>query len=469
MASLIIRSVFLAIAISVVTNFAEADELLTQLPEGPNTLMVMDATKLLASDMARDGGWNAKVRDGSAPIHLPEEAQRVVVAASIDSSRDFSSVWQAGLVSLSRPLSLSLVARAAGGYADTVNGMSAAWIPSGLYCVEMAPTVLGIRYPSDRQAVARWSQAYSEKNPTHLPVYLSQAAAAIDRGPQMVLAMDLSSIAQPQRLRKNLASNEAVKKFKLNPEEVATAVLSLKGLVMEVTVTDKASGQIRVDFDKPLTLSAAAAKGLVLEGLSQMAADLPGLDSWKATVTSQSIVMVGDLSDDALRRLFSIIQFPHIDTNEPANSETSSADKMLKASKSYFDSVNTLVSDLKKNSKQSTRDSYWQERYAEKIDALPLLNVDPDLLDFGGKTAQTLRVMSTSRTKNAIKGGVQAQNSIADNTYYGYGRDLGRTTHAIGSQALGASNITRIDGYKLISDATAEMRRLLTERYNVEF
>ncbi len=469
MAKLIIRSVLLIIAISVVSNGLKADELLSQLPDGANTLMVLDATKLMASEMALDRGWNSKVRDGSAPIHLPEEAQRVVMAAAIDSSRDFSSVWQAGLVSLSRPLSLSLVARAAGGYADTVNGKSAAWIPSGIYCVEMAPTVLGVRYPSDRQALARWSQTYSNKTATRLPSYLAQAATGIDRGAQMVLAMDLSSIAQPHRVRKNLENNEVVKKFKLNPEKVAAAVLSLKGFVMEVTVTDKASGQIRVDFDTNLTLSDAAGKALVLDALSEMAADLPGLDSWKATVTSQSIVMVGDLSDDALRRLFSMLQFPHIDTDEPGSSETSSANKMLEASKAYFDSVTTLVADLKKNSKNSTRDSYWQERYAEKIDALPLLNVDPDLLDFGAKTAQTLRVMSTSRTKNAIKAGVQSENSIADSSYYGYGRDLGRTTHAIGSQAVGASNITRTDGYKLISDATAEMRRTLTERYKVEF
>ena len=93
MANLIIRSVLLTIAISAATNAVAADELLTQLPEGANTLMVLDATKLMASDLARDRGWDSKLRDGSAPIRLPEEAQRVVMAAAIDSSRDFTSVW----------------------------------------------------------------------------------------------------------------------------------------------------------------------------------------------------------------------------------------------------------------------------------------------------------------------------------------------------------------------------------------
>ena len=154
------------------------------------------------------------------------------------------------------------------------------------------------------------------------------------------------------------------------------------------------------------------------------------------------------------------------------------------------------MDDLEKETKTSFGNTYWFDRYSQKIDRLPILHVDPELLDFGEKTAQTLRVMSGSRKGANISGGLARTDASAngggsrnggyrnyDQSYRnsGYGgrnrvaqahRDLNSDINAVNAAkaraAAGATN-TKIQGFKLITDATVEMRRTLTERYNVEF
>lgn len=47
------------------------------------------------------------------------------------------------------------------------------------------------------------------------------------------------------------------------------------------------------------------------------------------------------------------------------------------------------------------------ERYARKIDRLPILYVDEDFLEWGSKTAETLLIMAETRRGAGVSAGVR--------------------------------------------------------------
>ena len=58
----------------------------------------------------------------------------------------------------------------------------------------------------------------------------------------------------------------------------------------------------------------------------------------------------------------------------------------------YFHSVNKLLAELRKQSSKTYAIlARHYQQYAQQIDELPILGVDPDLLKWGGDVAVTLR------------------------------------------------------------------------------
>ena len=70
------------------------------------------------------------------------------------------------------------------------------------------------------------------------------------------------------------------------------------------------------------------------------------------------------------------------------------------ASLAYYKAINTLIDELevKQGAKKQSfqRVGIWHSKYAEKIDALPLLNVDEELLNWGAKVSSMLRALASS-------------------------------------------------------------------------
>jgi hypothetical protein len=118
----------------------------------------------------------------------------------------------------------------------------------------------------------------------------------------------------------------------------------------------------------------------------------------------------------------------------------------------------------------------WLEKYAQKIDRLPVLDVDPEVLDWGGKTAQTMRVMTSIQRQSTLNAGVQKsalRTGVTGDSYYGYSYSSAAGT------ALDASQIDRtqqakgsytvVEGWRRIDDATSEIKKKMTQRYRIEF
>ena len=124
----------------------------------------------------------------------------------------------------------------------------------------------------------------------------------------------------------------------------------------------------------------------------------------------------------------------------------------------------------------------WMDKYARKIDRMPILNVDEELLEFGAGVSQSLRVMSGAKKSSNVRSGVR-QSSTYGNYYstgyggryggnstgYGYGTRPQSQRVQIKTQERAKANMVKFDQFEKIENGLAEMRQRMTKKYMVEF
>ena len=225
---------------------------------------------------------------------------------------------------------------------------------------------------------------------------------------------------------------------------------------------------------KQITRNVLANNGLQLDDFDQV----------HFNVTGQSLTAEAQMSKGGLRRLLSLLDVPApaIETSESATTKTdNSSDQRGAKSLAYFRSVTSLLEDLRgdrtKQDPRGGQDAVWMDKYAQKIDRLPVLDVDEEVLDWGTKTAQTLRVMATSRRGAGLSAGSQ-KSGLRTGGYYDSYYNVGSINNAtatannanqIDVQTGNVATGQRVEGWRLIDNATADIRKKSTQRYGVEF
>ena len=154
-----------------------------------------------------------------------------------------------------------------------------------------------------------------------------------------------------------------------------------------------------------------------------------------------------------------------------------------------------LLNDLKAlegKSQTFAQKGVWYDRYAGKIEQLPTLNVDPEIVDYGFFVAKQLRTASATVRGANIAIGVNTSQAVNDGAIgsgaYGYGYGYGSygvvTPRAAAAAEYTYHNAQRrvirktgqgqarmsIDGLRseLIS-ATNDTRRRMTDKYKIQF
>ena len=459
-----------------------ADELLKRVPAGANALMVIDVTALEATPLSQAQGWQKKHEAAfvERPLMLPPEASRIVVASQLNFAGELNVDWELAVMQLTEPLSMRSIARAEGGYVDKIGGVDCAWTPSDAYFVALEPKQLGVVFPANRQFVSRWAQ---ERTGMLSSGYLLVADKQVDRMNQIVMALDLKDVPQPHRLRERLQASPALKTLSAKMHAIETLISGVQGLTLRIAVGQSARGTLRVDFSDSPQVLGTQTKPLLLEALDSFGAMLPGLDQWTAKTEAKSIVLEGTFSTDALRRVFSLLELPSTKfstlkdelPDTPSSSSPSEASKAA-ASKTYFKSISVLIEDLRKTL-GDTRDNHavWMERYGRKVDALPILNVDDDLLAWGARIGETFRTMALAERGSGIKSGVR-KSSVYGNYQYNYdqnGYGSARSTPSVKAQIdteeRAQAKAVRYNSWKEIEDATAVIRKEMTKKFQVEF
>jgi len=490
-------------------SFAQGsfDDLLSRVPGDANALIIVQVDKVRNSGFAKSAGGLKDDTRAALNGHAfsREHVARVVLASELDLA-SLLPVWEIALAATTKTPSASEIARIVGGRTELFGDIESVWLPVDAYLVLVEPRLVGIVSPADRQRVGRWARKAKAKPPVALSPYLRHAASYPEAvGTEIIMALDLQDAVSPSRLRENLRQSQVLADRRVDVDQLADLMASVQGITLGIRVMDRAVGKLRIDFARDPTAMADFAKPLILEKLADLGAAIDDFQDWTVEVKDNTIYFGGTLSVDGLRRILSIVEPPAPpleapETQPTARSPGEQLDPKAQPSLRHFQAVQSLVDDvrrLKGGSSGKTIGSmsdyaFWLEKYARKIDELPILNVDGDLLDYSAQVAGMFRAVAGNYRGAGIYAGTRSANlgvrpvgPYREGTYYrgyGYGgyrggsyggyaghtRSPSARTNAkrMGTAAAAGNELQQM---RSLEDATVKIRRLMTERYQIEF
>jgi hypothetical protein len=492
---------------------AEFEDLLKRIPEQANGLLLIDVQALHAAPLSVRKNWTKNQKDYLADLsRLPPAANRLVVAASLNFST-LEHDWKIGLVELQHDIDITKVAEAEAGTLDKVSGQPVVLSPRNAYYLRMAPKIKGMMHPANRQELARWMRFAKQSSGVVLSPYLKQAAAEAGVAKPVLIALDLTDVLDPEGVRHRLKSCKALNDKLMNLEQITSVLCSLKGITVTIKPEGDINGEVRLDFAQPAASLGPLAKPLVLEALRAMGAAIEDLNQWSGEARGNALVLKGKLSEIGARQLLTPLLSPAViaesqsastaPTTLSANSKLdtkvapqvdTNVDPKALASQRYFRSVVTLLRDVRLEKATTFQQvAYWVKQYAQKIDELPILNVDDELLKYGASVASTLRAMANLSQTTSIRNTAlnnQKQNTLVDtggayNYGYRYGyrgswgyqyyvpnlnyvNNYGAVNNMM-AQGTASEVMIRTQTWDNIDRATTEMRRKMVQKYQVEF
>ena len=262
-----------------------------------------------------------------------------MLASHVDPLNNLRSSWEAAVVELATPIPMTTIARAEGGYLDSIDSTPIVWTPSHAYFLQLDDKLLGIFYPDDRQAAARWLMRSKTGQNGPLSQYLKDATKRLRSAGQIVLAVDLSNVAQPHKLDRAIKDSGVLNGKDISPMVVAQTLSSLKGVTLSIKFESQPKAEARIDFGASIRAIKPIAKDLVFTAMSRIGIPVEDAKAWKVTVDSDSIVLRGFLSEKGLRRISGLLELPTSKFSTLAKESESKVDPMkatLDASLRYF-------------------------------------------------------------------------------------------------------------------------------------
>ncbi|MBA2114225.1 hypothetical protein [Bremerella alba] len=485
------------------SSFAQFRELTKRIPDGANAILFVDVNKLQNSPLGKAHNWREKQEDAfeAGVESIPPQANTFVAAAKFD-IRTKHPEWQVGLMELKYDPSLPKIAVRYQGTTDYISERPVAILPGDIYLVKFMENVVGYGMPAKRQDVAKWITRYYDNSLLGLSDYLAEAQTFADAGSPIIVALDLTHALSPQLVRTRLDSMETLKGKQVDLDQVAKVLASLRGISLGVTVQDSMVGAVKVDFAEDVTILKDFAKPLLLEILGNQGMMIDEIESWEETVSGNRIQLTGPLYASGLRRILSLVDTPpslqEAKQKTAQKGEGSEAnekkDLTIASSQIYYKSVVTMLDELrvKKKGRQTMGQiSVWFDKYARKIDRLPIANVDPDLLDYGSYVSQSLRTGQSQVTDAAARSRIRQNDVPEQYDVTSYSTPIGANWSGqyswngwvstpdwqrTGSKMSNVRMEEQIRGAKSANDvmrdienATASIRRHMTEKYGVEF
>lgn len=463
------------------TNSVRAQELTAVVPPGANALMVIDVESALASPLAKKQGWQSRFEQAAAsrPLMVPPQAKQIVLAAELDLADRFASRWELAVMMMAQPVAPKSIALAEGGYVDTIRELPAVWVPSDAYFVTLDTNKLAAMHPADRQLVSRWIEYAKSAQSPLLNSYLVSASQKATKATPIVLALNLREAVIPHQVKAALETSPVLQNQKEKIPAMVELFQGLKGLTVQVALTDSAQGTISIDFSSRPSALQSVAKDLLMNILNDLEMGIPDLENWKSSVEGNSIQLRGELTDGGMRRLFSLLEIPSTKfaSLQGESPDYDDPDKVKKASQAYYASVSTLIDDLHE---QLDRDKYkqatWAERYARKVDLLPILNVDEELLAWGAQISETFRSIALAERGANIASGVRKsqlygayQYQYDGNGYYSGARSNESVGNQITAEQNALSNQARFSSWKQVEDSRIVIRQAMVKKFQAEF
>lgn len=487
--------------IGMISSVTGQTSLASRVPHDANIMLILNVEKIMGSQIAQEKSWKtnrAQAVETGLTI-LPASANRFLMAAKMD-LEFMQPQWEIALSYLDHEPQIAQIAANWKGEIDNIDSHSAVKLGDDSYVVAVGPRKLAAMSPANRQQVARWLRSTSQSTGDHHSPYIQQALRYVDElGTPIILAVDLGDVVAPA----NLVKMKSLSSFTGDKEDAAKRLASIRGATLGINVTDHVGGALVVDFTEDISDLKGMLKPLVLETLAIQGASIDEFAEWKEVVEGKRFRLLGRLNKSGFQRLMSLMSPPpairsyHADPKQPASKEETA--KL--ASQQYFKSVTGLIDDLQKHTHHHSGSTTtglvgtWYERYAKRVDSLPILDVDPLLLDYGHYVATQLRGGGEALREVGGKQHIRQMN--APQHFQTYGRwgmqgnyadywspwseayqaeytveDFNQEQHdrlqiKTEERAKGAKSAH--DSMQRIAEATADVRRKLTEKYHAEF
>lgn len=481
--------------------------LIRHVPEQANTLVLFNVEGIMATPMGQSKGWRERHENmaSSGLVLVPPDAKQFVLASQMDIELMVPR-WHTTVMNLSYEPSMLKVVQRYGGNVDQIDDQEAAVLPNDTYVVKFGKSIAGTMFPADRQKATRWvKSAYSSSSREPLGEYLTEAEGYADKnGTPIILAMNLEHVFSRSFIRHRLDSAESLKGKKVDLDQLANLMAGIRGITLGITITDRMFGGLKIDFAEDMSMTKEFAKPLLLEILGNKGAMIQEFNDWDISVNGKQILLRGSLYQSGAQRICTVLDSP-ADLRPIASSSTggeSNESLVARTTLQYWKMLNQLLDDITKKRKTTQTQTaglvgMWYNQYANKIDAMPILNVDPEMLDFGTQVSGALR-----QSQNAMQGvGVEQASGMANmqgnNVYnYAYGGRAGvgryggvggaygyryqsnprASLRADGAEIAQIKTNARIKGYGTANQITqnleiamADMRKKMTLKYQIEF
>jgi len=466
---------------------APFDELLPYVPANANALVFINPAKVRSSKLAQTefaDKYGAEAQAVGSALMSPL-VEHALMASQIDFS-SYKPTWIVAVAQTSSTISPAQLRVRLGGTADSIGGLDACSLPNDALVVSLGPTLVGASVPNDRQFATRWVRSSSSGGNAAPSAYLQQAISyANDFGTELVVAFDLEGLVSPAMVAEKLPRSDAAKGRSLDIDQASQVLASLQGATLGVRFTDKANGKLRFDFREDPAAISKMAKPLAIEVLNNAGLLIDDFANWEIEVSGQSIFLGGELTPRGLRQVLSVIDAPLNLKDDPAEKEPPSKGAAIAYNtQSNYKTIQILLNDARHPDPNKTGTltagnyAAWLDRYAKKIDRLPILNVDEDLVNFSATSAQQLRSLAVSYRGIGIRGGALSANAtvtynFAVDPWYGTWWTFAEVGPAPQIQAKKDERATvslgAVEMWALMDDALGQMRRLLTQRYQTEF
>jgi hypothetical protein len=489
---------------------AQFGELTKKIPGSANVAAFVNVEKLMASPAALKGGWSEK-RDkafASGVSFLPPDANHAVIAMELDLQM-WTPMWEAAVIDLDHTPDTKKISEMTGGAVDTIEGLSVVDLPSDAYLVKFGGNSAAFMAPANRQSVARWLRQVQTKNDLNVSGYLFEAYKyANDRGTPVILAIDLEDAFPPGAIQQQLMLPDAAEFLTKNNILLGQAVKlcsNVRGITLGITFADQPYGKVRIDFKEDVSMSPELAKLAMLHVFSNHGVMLNEFYEWKPAVDGKTISLEGYMTASGMRRIGSLFNRPPA-LKMPASAgdvvPKTKQELMRDASVNYFHQIDGYLKDMKAaKTGAQTMGSYgvWMSKYAGKIDQLSVLNVDPELMNYGAYVSDTLRQSYNAIRSGAARSRVREVNTPMQYNYYTNTNTWGYTYRdgwgGGGTVPWGSSYTTAVPDQQAyihartavkteervasgneartimqgIEKATGDVRRAMTTKYGVDF
>ncbi len=236
----------------------------------------------------------------------------------------------------------------------------------------------------------------------------------------MLLAVDIKDSLSRIAIRERIESFDSLRGKDL--DIIADTLSKVEGIRVIVGRKSLDECIIGIDFASSPSALLPIARELFAEILSRNEASIPEVTSWVPKFEGNSVSFRGTISAETIDDLLGIFSLhrqasPHTGS-APKMQVTNGESEIREASVTYFNRTSDIIKRVRDYTARGTGErAHWNGQMARRLDELPTLKVDPELVDYTAKVSQGLRgnMLAIQRTNIASNA-----SSTVNSGSYGY-------------------------------------------------